>query len=289
MKTQTPYSCLMPESWSKDYTASFDIRRQFLFVQSTGYYITAPNYSLQNRSHLHSYLLLYTEVGSGIVCFRNKEITLTPGYAILINCDEPHSYFCHNNQEWIFHWVHFSGSCADGYINEILLKWQAMEMPEGASFFEEINRLLLMHEKIAEIRCSTLLFQMCSDFLIRIHQNEQSISEQSSPYVRNAISYIEEYFTSSMTLDNLSQHVNISKYYLSHIFKQQTGSSPHEYPQNVRITHAKSLLHSSKDSVATIAEKCGFNSCTVFIQAFRKKEGITPLEYRRYYYKQLEE
>ena len=289
MKTQTPYYCLNPKSWSKDYTASLDIRRQFLFVQSIGHYITTPNYFIKNRSHIHSYLLLYTEAGSGIVCFRNKEITLTPGYAILINCDEPHSYYCHDEQEWVFRWMHFSGSCADGYINEILSKWQMMEMPEGSSFFEEIDRLMLLHEKIAEIRCSTLLFQMCSDYLISIHQNEQYISEQSSPYVRDAISYIEEYFAGSITLDDLSQHVNISKYYLSHIFKQQTGSSPHEYLQNVRITNAKSLLHSSNDSVATIAEKCGFNSSTVFIQAFRKREGITPLEYRRYYYKQLEE
>lgn len=48
-----------------------------------------------------------------------------------------------------------------------------------------------------------------------------------------------------------------------------------------RISHAKSMLRFSNDSVENIALDCGFQNAGYFIKVFKKSENMTPLEYRK--------
>jgi transcriptional regulator GlxA family with amidase domain len=106
-----------------------------------------------------------------------------------------------------------------------------------------------------------------------------------SPVIQAAVTYMEENCTRDVTLDELCAAMNISKYYFSHCFRRQTGSSPHEYLIGIRITRAKSLLRSTGYTVAEIAELTGFGDSSYFVQCFRAREGVTPLRYRNYFFR----
>jgi transcriptional regulator GlxA family with amidase domain len=106
-----------------------------------------------------------------------------------------------------------------------------------------------------------------------------------SPVIQAAVTYMEENCTRDVTLNELCAAMNISKYYFSHCFRRQTGSSPHEYLIGIRITRAKSLLRSTGYTVAEIAELTGFGDSSYFVRCFRAREGVTPLRYRNYFFR----
>ncbi len=80
---------------------------------------------------------------------------------------------------------------------------------------------------------------------------------------------------------DICSELNISKFYFSRVFKEQMGVSPYEYLINLRIGYSKTLLRSSSYDMLEIARKAGFEDCSYFISVFRKREGITPLKYRK--------
>ena len=92
--------------------------------------------------------------------------------------------------------------------------------------------------------------------------------------------YIDENYNEAISLDKLAEIAHVNKYYLSHSFKKEYGSSPIDYMLKRRITEAKALLSSTDYSLIQIAEQLGFGSPAYFSKCFRKVEGISPSGYR---------
>ena len=81
-------------------------------------------------------------------------------------------------------------------------------------------------------------------------------------------------------MDDLSRHVNISKFYLIRIFKQYTGSTPYEYIKFAKINYCKELLLTTNDSLEQISDSIGYGNASSFIRAFKDITKLTPLEYK---------
>jgi AraC-like DNA-binding protein len=283
MNTIIPRPNLLDTSWAEDYTHSRKCRQQFLYIQAIGYYAAMPSYGVMNRSGLHSTLLLYTVSGRGGIEYQNREADLPAGSAAIVNCDLPHSYFCRPGGNWEFYWLHFSGESIEGYLSEILDNWNVVELPGLQPRLEKLIGLVRSYDANNEIRCSTELIDLCSEVLLKLRSESNRLREETSPIIHTAITYLEEHFEQEISLEELCSYLNISKYYFAHFFKQQTGSSPYEYLINIRITHSKSMLRGTNDTVAEIAERAGFSNSSYFIQTFRAREGLTPLKYRNYF------
>jgi AraC family transcriptional regulator len=65
------------------------------------------------------------------------------------------------------------------------------------------------------------------------------------------------------------------------MFRESTGTTPHQYVMQRRIAHAEKLLSANQLGVAEIAVACGFSSQAHLTLAFKKQTGMTPAEYRR--------
>ena len=102
-----------------------------------------------------------------------------------------------------------------------------------------------------------------------------------SPLTLRAINYFNEHYTESITLDALSRELFASKTTLIYNFKKYTNCSPMEFLLTVRLTKAKEQLVNTKKSVEEISRSCGFSSANYFGLIFKKKEGISPSEYRK--------
>jgi transcriptional regulator GlxA family with amidase domain len=68
---------------------------------------------------------------------------------------------------------------------------------------------------------------------------------------------------------------------LFQLFKQNTGLTPNDYLQRLRIAKARELLTTTSQSVTEIAFAAGFASSQYFSRVFRKYTGQMPSEYRR--------
>jgi AraC-like DNA-binding protein len=92
--------------------------------------------------------------------------------------------------------------------------------------------------------------------------------------------YIDEHVTEKLTLNMLTETVYLSPFYLSHIFKEETGYSPIQYVINRKMAEAKKLLADPSLTVSQVAEKIGYDSIHYFSRLFTGVENITPSAYR---------
>ena len=84
----------------------------------------------------------------------------------------------------------------------------------------------------------------------------------------------------TVTLDELEEYFHLSKPYLSKYIKDKSGKTFGEIVKNVRMKKARTLLKSSNMTVENIAEKVGYQNVEHFNRLFKKKYGITPVQFR---------
>lgn len=96
----------------------------------------------------------------------------------------------------------------------------------------------------------------------------------------STIDYIEKNLYNKISLDDISQHTGISKYYLHRIFKSLTGESIIEYVQSRKLTASINELLNTNMRIIDIALDYGFEYEQSYIRAFKKAFGCTPLKVR---------
>ena len=91
---------------------------------------------------------------------------------------------------------------------------------------------------------------------------------------------IEENFRRDISLDDVSREVDISPYYFSKLFKQETGRNFIEHLTEIRLKNARDLLQNSQLSIKEICAQSGYSDPNYFSRIFKKYEGVTPSEFR---------
>ncbi len=104
--------------------------------------------------------------------------------------------------------------------------------------------------------------------------------QQSGNVILRAKAYITENYDRDISLDDVSREVNISPYYFSKLFKEESGENFIEYLTRVRIDAAKEMLTKGDLSIREISQKAGYADPNYFSRIFKKQAGMTPREYR---------
>lgn len=140
--------------------------------------------------------------------------------------------------------------------------------------YERKDRLPLLLDSL-EIQIASLLLR---EFKTNIKSRD--LCPDGESYVRLAAEYMQAYFSSNITIEDICREIHVSPYHFIRMFKQQTGMSPHQYLLDVRIKKAKELLTSGAYTVAETATLCGFLSASHFSATFKKYAGCSPLDYK---------
>ncbi len=98
--------------------------------------------------------------------------------------------------------------------------------------------------------------------------------------VQQAIDYLQAHYAEPISLTELADQVNFSRYYLLRIFRNTVGMPPHRYQETVRVQHAQRLL-TEGESLAQVAYQVGFASQSHFTRRFKEIIGLTPGAYAR--------
>ncbi len=88
----------------------------------------------------------------------------------------------------------------------------------------------------------------------------------------------------TLSLKGLAELIDMKERDVSQIINEKMQMSFHDYINQLRIHHAKTLMQNSQDPKMTILEilyESGFNSKSSFNAAFKKHSGQTPTEFRR--------
>ena len=112
------------------------------------------------------------------------------------------------------------------------------------------------------------------------HNVKQKKEESSKGVIESAKRYIKTQYNKDISLDDVSKEVDISPYYFSKLFKEETGENFIEYLTNMRLKTAKNLLDTTEMSMKEIGIQIGYSDPNYFSRIFKKNFGITPTEYK---------
>lgn len=100
--------------------------------------------------------------------------------------------------------------------------------------------------------------------------------------VESAMEYIQSHFGDhEISVQSISDAVNVSSGRLGVLFRQSLGKSINEYLTDVRIEHAVFLLENTSMKIYEVADLCGFNTPHYFSDIMFKKTGKRPIDYKR--------
>lgn len=102
--------------------------------------------------------------------------------------------------------------------------------------------------------------------------------ERETDLVQQVIAFINANLSASLSLDDLAERFFVSKFYLSHQFKQYTQLSLHQYVLKRRMMHAQAMLRAGSSPTAAAAA-CGYREYSSFYKAFLRETGHTPREF----------
>lgn len=154
---------------------------------------------------------------------------------------------------------------------------------EEISHFSDMETLknktvyvLIMAPTMADYRNAFI-----AEFSDLMYQIVLQKNKSFSSHVQNAITYIKNHYTQSITLSDVANSIGISTSYLSSTFKTETGTGLSNYISFFRIQNACRMLRETNDPIAQIAAAVNISDTTYFSKQFRKYVGTTPSEYRK--------
>ncbi|NMF05518.1 helix-turn-helix domain-containing protein [Clostridium beijerinckii] len=131
---------------------------------------------------------------------------------------------------------------------------------------------------------SNSLFIQLLVYLNRVHLNNMYINDEASlkydKQIEKILKYINNNLSENLSTETLSQKFYISKYYLMHKFKKETGYTLHNYVNQKRLLMAKDLI-SSGEQITKVYLLCGFNDYTCFLRSFKNLFKKSPSEFSK--------
>jgi len=144
----------------------------------------------------------------------------------------------------------------------------------GESYFEICKNLLQ----------STLsknnMFYSMSQILNLFQKIEKLHSPVHNKRIQKLIEYVDNYYTDNASVDELANMCFLSKPQMFRLFKAETGKTPVDYRNELRIKKACQLIQDGECSVSEIAEMLGFESIYYFSRVFKKYTGISPSKFK---------
>ena len=135
--------------------------------------------------------------------------------------------------------------------------------------------------KITEAPTLTDLTSAMDEIFDAICRAQNAEPQEPKPqWVDKMSAYISDHYTDeTLGLTEVSSVFGITPSYATRVFKQYTGRGIYETIQHVRLTAAKSMLHSDK-TMKQIAQAVGYTSFLSMNRAFKKYEGATPSQFK---------
>lgn len=142
------------------------------------------------------------------------------------------------------------------------------------SFLNAVNSVYSCESFTVQYDTVLNLYSMVCDHLTNARTNK------NNPLLDNIQKYIVDNFSSyNLSLEQTADQFNLSKAYLSSLFKDKTGENFSAYVERLRVDKSCILMNEGRHNINTISEMVGYSSAQVFRRAFKRMKGISPSEY----------
>jgi len=100
--------------------------------------------------------------------------------------------------------------------------------------------------------------------------------------VEQIVNYFEDHYNEKISLDQIAENMYLSPFYISKIFKSETGDTPIRHLINIRLERAKQILEDGGgNSIQEVAASVGYDDAYHFSKLFKKRYGMPPSQIKR--------
>ena len=253
--------------------------------------------AVYSQMHFHSSLeFLYIQQGSFLCHVGGDDIFVTEGEILFINSRTPHStetvtadeMFCvmlqfenplntpentsyfslFTEQNDRPYFVFKAGDANTGMLGKLI-----MDMYHEQKAVNIAYEYVMMAKRLEII---ALLFreELLCDY------NTEPVCEKRKQRIMPIVQFIEENYSSMLSLEQLSKTLHMNKNYICKLFKDTTSRTVMDYLNFVRIQHGKELIKTGL-SISEVSSAVGYSSQSYFDKVFQKYILCTPTEYRK--------
>ena len=245
-----------------------------------GHFYATERYAETRPSNAYdSFLLMYVLRGQLYAEEEGTGYNAPAGSTVLLDCYNRHRYCAVMPTEFVY--IHFDGNNARAFYEEI--SRNRSRVFRNTYFKKQSEKLLQLCASIKNgempsegeisVLIHTVLCELC----------EESAAEYAfrySPVVRRLLRYIDENYSSKISIPALAGECNLSTQHMSRLFRKEIGISPYAYILEKRMSTARELLAFSDCTIEEAAERVGYSSPVNFANAFKKRYNITPGKFR---------
>lgn len=238
--------------------------------------------------HFHDFFEIELVIeGSGHQIINGNRYEIGKNILYLYHINDYHEIFA--DEPLTIYNVAFNRVCVDeSTISDILDYENEIVIELSPHRLNQITNIMLMIKDVYESnrtnKALVLSHLLNAMLLLAIGSAQKKQLHNTQDVSFNSIlKYIHENFAKSPTLEDISTFSGYQKNYFCDLFKKKTSMTYIEYLTAYKINYSKKILKITNKTIKEISQECGFNSANNYIREFKKKNGITPKQFRKIY------
>lgn len=238
-------------------------------------------------AHFHEYYVIgFIEEGQRHLVCKGEEYIINPGDLLLFNPYDTHSCEQIDGKTLDYRCINVTLEVMTKMVSEIngdahlpIFHQNVVRNSELVDHLKELH--ISISEDVGELKKEELFLYLLEE-LIQAHSNLENLPavSETAHEITAVCHYLEENYTTTIRLNDLSTITGWSKYHLLRTFTKKMGISPNSYLETIRINHAKQLLEQGVNPIE-VPFLTGFSDQSHMTKFFKRQVGLTPKQYMR--------
>ncbi len=274
---------VLPQKIVSDFLIK-DLLTKSIYITDIGYYPKAIHHYIEREKGINQNILIYCVEGYGWVEINEKQISIEPSQYIIIPANQAHIYAADDNNAWTIYWIHFDGILAK-HVVDLIIKHSKDYKPylgyneNRIKLFEDIYSQLDNGYSDDTLRYVNMIFYHFLSSLL-YEEKFNGIEASQLNVVSASINFMKMKLDAVLCLHELANTSHLSVSHFSTVFKRETGYSPIDYFNHLKVQKACQYLMFTNMNIKEISFSLGIEDQYYFSRMFAKLMNISPKEYR---------
>jgi AraC family transcriptional regulator, arabinose operon regulatory protein len=278
-----PWIVLTPEVRTAALARPFT---RHILPSHVGFFPDARGHRIRRESGIGSTIFKYCIRGTGWCELQGSRFEVGPGDLLVVPMGQPHAYGAHSERPWTIHWCHAMGDEVPHVLEELGASAERPVVRLGKSptlvgLFAELGQVLADSCSAQAVLYGSQLLGHMLGLMIRLRREAAPEPPGARERVLESVAYMRAHPERPLDRETLASMAGLSSSPYTALFRTLTGNSPKHYFTRLRMTRARELLATTRDSVKAISYRLGFEDPLYFSRVFRLLNRMSPSRFRQ--------